>query len=521
MNPAADTLAPTTSPMELHSRAERILVTGLGLGIAGDYLLRDGPVGPGLCAWLALLTAAALCLTRVAGAERRRTLLRWSATALAAAMVTVVRGLDVLIPAMFAVILASAVLTALETGGTALRTARVRDYFFTGFTFPLQMLTHTPRMLKQADLSAVTQDKRLPGFMRGFVIAVPVLLVFGMLFASADAAFAHYAEELAESISPELLQHMLLVLVFAWAGTSLLGIGCRRASATGGNLEPTAPFSLGTVEAHVVLALVSALFIVFVLLQLGYLFGGAGMIVSTSGLTVAEYARRGFFELLVVATLTLGLLLAFDATDCERRILRRYGTVLIVCVLIILASALQRLFLYTDTFGMSLGRVSALVMMLWQAFNLVSFAFTVLHGNVRGFVSGLVISGVASLLLLGLVNPAAIVARINLERAVENSRPLDVAYLAQLGADAVPPVLASFSALPAKQQCEAARYLLLAYPIARDAAFAGESRHWRHWNAAQAKAERIVRERADELSAVADLPSVTGPFPLGPVVRPC
>jgi hypothetical protein len=524
MNPVSDTLATAAAAESgLHVRAEHILLPGLGLGLAGDYLLRNGPLGPGLVVWLALLTAAALWLTRAAGQTRQRTLATWSATALVAALFTVLRDLEAIIPMMLFVILVCAVLTALETGGIALRAARVRDYFLAGFSFPLQMLTWTPRLLKQADLSSVTRNPKLPGVVRGIMIAVPVLLVFGALFASADAGFTRYASALTDIISPELLQHLLLVLVFGWLGTSLLGVGCRKAATTQ-NSEVTAPkLGVGTTETHVVLALVSALFVAFVVLQLGYLFGGNDTIVNTSGLTIADYARRGFFELVVVAALTLGLLLVLDATDCERHVLRRYGTVLIACVLVILASALQRLFLYTDAFGMTIERFSALAVMLWQAFNLVSFALTVLRGRIAGFASALVISGIASLFLLALVNPGAVVARINLERAVEDSRPLDVDYLMVLRADAVPAIMDNFDALPATQQCEIARGLLARYPIALDgtplARHAGYD--WRSWNAAWTSAAKAVGARADALYDAAGVMRTEGPLLLSPSLPPC
>jgi len=516
MNPAIEALSSAAAPQAFHSRAECILLPGLGLGLAGDYLLRNGPVGPGLLVWLALLVAAALWLTRGAGAARRRMLGLWSVIALGAALITVVRELDVLIPAMLLVILSCAVLTTLETSGTSLRAARVRDYFFAAFTFPLQMLAQTPRLLKQADLGAVAQNRQVPDVVRGIIFAVPLLLVFGVLFAAADAGFSRYAGALTHIVSPDLPQHLLLVLVFGWAGTSLLGIGCRKAIPVGEARAPFAPPSLGSVETHVVLGLVCVLFVSFVVLQLGYLFGGSEFIVNTSRLTLAEYARRGFFELLVIVTLTLGMLLAFDATDGDRKVLRRYGLVLIVCVLIILASALQRLLLYTDAFGMTLGRFNALAMMLWQAFNLVSFAFTVLRGNVRGFASALVISGMASLLLLGLVNPAAVVARINLERTIDHGRPLDVFYLTRLSSDAVLPVLARLDALPAAQQCNLARYLLNAYPVARDGTPTGTRPDWRRWNASHGAAARAVAERTDELYSVAGQARTARPFNLSP-----
>ena len=525
MNSDADTLGNTAAAESaLYGRVEHILLCGLGLGLAGDYLLRAGPIGPGLFAWLALLAAAALWLARDAGKQRRRMLAIWSATALLAAAFTTLRAIDPVKPMMLLVVLVSAVLTALETGGIALRAARVRDYFFAGFNFPLQLLTWTPRLLKQADLSTVMRHPGLPGVVRGILIAVPVLLVFGALFASADAGFSRYAAALTDVISPDLLRHLLLVTVFGWLGTSLLGVGCRRAASSPvATVAPPPKLGVGATETHVLLALVSTLFVAFVLLQLGYLFGGSDMIMNTSGLTVAEYARRGFFELVAVAALTLGLLLALDATDCERHILRRYGTVLILCVLIILASALQRLFLYTGAFGMTIERFSALAVMLWQAFNMVSFALTVLRERFAGFASAMVISGITSLFLLALANPGAVVARINLERAVQDGRPLDVQYLRLLGADAVPAMLDRFSELSATQQCEIARILLAEYAISADGARLprGADYDWRRWNAAYASAETAIGSRATELFAAAGVMPLTTPLIFNDPPPPC
>ncbi len=504
MNPVTDTLATagTATGAGLYSRAEHFLLPGLIMGIAGDFLLRDGPIGVGLFLWLALLTLCALWLARAAGAARRRSIATWSAAAMVAALITVLRDLEPLIPAMLFVVLGCAVMTSLETSGITLRAARIRDYLVTGFSFPLQMLTSTPRLLQQADLSAVTRNRRVPGVVRGIVLAVPVLLVFGALFASADAGFSRYISSLTAVISPATLQHLLLVLVFGWLAMSLLSVACRKAPAAMAETAPAPPIGIGAVETHVMLALVSALFVAFVLLQLGYLFGGSEVIVSTSGLTVAEHARRGFFELVVVAALTLGLLLAMSVTDCERRVLRRYGAVLIVCVLIILASAVQRLFLYTDAFGLTLGRFSALGAILWLVINLLSFAATVLRGDITGFASGIAISLITCLLLLGLVNPALVVTRINLDRSLDGNHELDAAYLTLMGADALPLVLERFDGLGANAQCIVATHIVKTYP-ATLAGSSTQSDERRGFNVSRLFARSAVLEHIPQIQAAA------------------
>lgn len=502
MNPITDTADKTNANVgtAFHVRAERLLLPGLLMGIAGDYLLREGPHGPGLLLWLALLAASALWLLRSAGAARLRSIASWSAIALCAALVTMLRDLEGIIPAMLLVILLCAVITSLQTAGIALRAAQVRDYIVTGFFLPLQMLTLTPRLLQQADLSTVTRNPRAPGVVRGILLALPVLLIFGMLFAAADAGFSQYLSAITGVISPGTLQHLLLVLIFGWLATSLLGIACRAAPANTALPASAAALRVGATETHVVLALVSALFIAFVLLQLGYLFGGTDVIVNTSGLTIADHARRGFFELVVVSLLTLAFLFGVSLTDCEPRILRRYGSVLIACVFVILVSALQRLFLYTDAFGMTIDRFSALAAMVWIVFNLLTFSATVLRGDVRGFASGIAISAVGCLLLLGLVNPAGMVTRINLERSIERDLPLDANYLFSLGADAIPLVLERFDELQPDAQCSFANDIANRYP----GAGAASSEDWRYWNVARTFARSAIREHSAEIRAAAE-----------------
>ena len=60
---------------------------------------------------------------------------------------------------------------------------------------------------------------------------------------------------------------------------------------------------LGIVELGIVLGLLDVLFLAFVLVQFRYLFGGAELVQVSATLTYAEYARRGFFELVAVAAL--------------------------------------------------------------------------------------------------------------------------------------------------------------------------------------------------------------------------
>src|SRR5690606_28461555 len=106
------------------------------------------------------------------------------------------------------------------------------------------------------------------------------------------------------------------------------------------------------------------LFLFFVLVQFRYLFGGAGMIEVTPGLTYAEYARRGFFELVAASALVLPLLLVGDWLFDHRGprdgwIFRALSLLLILLVLVVMASAFHRMRLYLGAYGMTEPRLYA------------------------------------------------------------------------------------------------------------------------------------------------------------------
>src|SRR5436309_417547 len=150
---------------------------------------------------------------------------------------------------------------------------------------------------------------RAPAAARGLLLAVPPVVVFALLFASADAVFAAYLREIFHFNLLTLLSHLFVFSFFAWTSAGLL-----RGLLVGNELSWTAKVQppqlrLGVVEIGVMLGAVNLTFLAFVIVQFRYFFGGAGLVQATTGLTYAEYARRGFFELVTASALVLPLLL--------------------------------------------------------------------------------------------------------------------------------------------------------------------------------------------------------------------
>jgi uncharacterized protein DUF4153 len=214
---------------------------------------------------------------------------------------------------------------------------------------------------------------------------------------------------------------------------------------------------LGRTEWLTALTLLDLLFVGFVLVQVSVLFGGHRYVLATEGVTYAEYARQGFFQLLAVGALTLAVIAA--AVRWARRegsrdtlVLRLLLGALSVLTLVILASALRRLSLYEDAYGLTQLRFSVHATILWMAgiFLLLLVAGATMRTSWLPRVS--VIFTALGILMFTLVNPDGVVAEHNVRRFQETGA-LDLGYLSSLGADAVP----ALAALPPQARCWALR----------------------------------------------------------------
>jgi hypothetical protein len=290
---------------------------------------------------------------------------------------------------------------------------------------------------------------------RGLALGGFLLLVFGALFVSADEAFAKLADRVIVtpdvSLGPLPLRLVIagVVAVFAAGLASFapaLGVG------RGGPVTWIADIRttigghgrkhLGRTEWVTALVMLDALFALFVIVQITVLFGGREHVLETSGLTFAEYARSGFFQLVAVAVLTL-VVLGFFARYARRSgtrddlLMKILGGVLVVLTLVVLASALKRLVLYEEVFGFTRLRVAVHATILWLTGMFCMVSIAGVRMNARWLPRGVVIFSSLALLAFTVVRPDALIAERNVER-FERTGKVDVAYLAGLSPDAVP-----------------------------------------------------------------------------------
>lgn len=473
--------------------AGMVLLAGAGLGVSADRLLWDGPLGPGLLVWITLLGASAFMLARDREWAWSGATAGWAGVAVLAAAGTAWRAAEVLQLLFLGTLVVAASMVLLAARGRRLGRTRVLDHVHGLLLVPWRASVGAAPLVGALDRGLAPDRRRVAAVGRGVLLALPPVAVFGALFAAADPAFERWTAHLTGGLEA-LPPHLFLVGVFGWIAAGLLGgvFPAPRANP----LVRLRPRRVGIEETAIVLGLVSALFVVFVGLQSSYLFGGATAIEAASGLTLAEYARRGFFELVAVAGLVLALLLAVEAASPRgvgRFVFRSLAALLIGLVMLVIVSAALRLRLYVAQFGLTTARLYAAAVMAWLTATLGLYAVTVIRGRPRPFASGALIAGLLTISTLAAMNPDATVARTNLARAADH--PVDAAYLLRLSADAVPTVIAGLDALEPGDRCRVAEALDDRYGRARPGELRDEP-DWRTWNAGRAEARRVVRRLA-------------------------
>jgi len=431
-------------------RTVALSLVGLGLGIAFEVLFYGHPPG------LSFFVFCALCLGAAAlgaGLERLRPAASaWLAAALAllfaASTFQRQEPLTVFLGVGFALFYLAVVVRVFRFG-RLFRFGWI-DLAVAFFWVPLEAWIRPWGTVGDAWRRTVRERGGRRVFfsvLRGLLLSLPLVVVFLALLSSADLVFGDYVADVLRWIDLERLADWTArAVVILASGLYLLGAlvaalrdpGDRRL--VGEDPPLVRPF-LGFTETTIVLTLVNLVFLLFVLVQFAYLFGGQANI-HVAGYTYAEYARRGFGELVAVGFLALGMIYALAASTRFDGRGRRAGffglcAALVGLVGVMLFSAFQRLVLYEQAYGFSRLRTYTHVAIVWLAVGFVVFLGLLLLRRLRAVALAAMILASGFGATLAVLDVDAFIVDRNAAR-YEATGDLDIAYLSMLSDDAVP-----------------------------------------------------------------------------------
>lgn len=504
-----------------------ILEAAVLLGVLGDSLLRATPWGLNVFLFITTLAAAIIGLTL----RRKREF--WSvqvaslhgALIFFAAMFLWRDSMELKILNTLAILTVLAVLT-LPALKIKAQIAGVFQYFYAAIWSALNA-AFAPFFLLFGDIkwktiAQTSLTKHLVAVLRGLAIATPILIIFGALFMAADAVFQGIIEQTFR-IDPQILfTHLFLIGFISWCSAGYLRASLTESFSTEKTSEikarvlsvtetakdekesaaenkPTEEnkdwdwrsfdnsvlppvFMLGAIEVSIVLGLINLLFLSFVVLQIPYLFGGMDLVQNTPDFKLAEYARRGFGELITVAALVLPILLFSHwllrkDKPANEKIYRVLAGIQIALLFVIMISATQRLLLYTGNlgYGLTAQRFYPMAFMIWLALVFVLFALTVLRAAREQFAWSALWSAMFILATLHVFNPDDFIVRTN-AGLMREGRVFDTQYVSELSDDAIPALLDTMPSLNFEQQC------VIKNKISRRFTTATAENDFRTWN---------------------------------------
>ncbi len=462
--------------------ARRLLAAALGLGLLADFLFRPYQSRFGLALWGWTGLALALWFGREAvDTDARRDRQVSIAVAAGLLLLVLLRDAPMLLALNGFALVVTLLVVAWRAHGRPLATLEPRDALLGGLSAAASLAGGLPTLaLRDAKAETLGESLRrnYKPFGIGALVAFPVLLLVASLLGEADPLFAAFVDRAGLFLDSQIGEHIGIVVASTWIAAGALRGSLVPMGVDGQRFRRV--FDLPLASFLPALGGLTLLLTVWIGLQVRTMFGGAEYVASTAGVTVADYARRGFFELVVVAGIVLAALLVTDdllarADAAARRSFAAVGGLLVALTGAMLVSALLRLALYLRYFGLTTDRVFALAILTWVGLVLAWCAATILRGNRARFAPGVLLISALWLGGLNLANPERWVVAVNVNRAAAGQE-FDVAYHARLSYDAVPALRAAAARLDPAQGAA-----LTAELNASLAARAPRFGDWRQW----------------------------------------
>ncbi|MDR3690286.1 MAG: DUF4173 domain-containing protein [Fimbriimonas sp.] len=462
------------------------------LGITGDLLLRDVPLGIGFSLYALAIAIVGGYLYRQKGVLFAKGVLWLVPPALLFTSLFAWRDSDTLKLLNMTCVAMMVGIVALRVRSGNLTSATIFDYpcrlvgrwimFIADFIELLRLEGQWTGLTK-----TVTGTKAV-SVVRGFLIATPLFIVFAALFASSDAVFNRLLSRAFSFDVGDVFSNLFVMGVCTW----FVGGFFRRLflAPNEGEMHGPSPLGprLGLTEISIVFGTLNSLFLAFVAVQFRYFFGGHALVQKTAHLSYAEYAHQGFYELLVVALLGLCVLIGGHALvkRHESRDWRAFAVLaltLVTLIFVVMASAVTRMQIYVQAYGITEERLYATAILAWLTLVFCWFCATSLRSRPERFAPGAVASFLLIVAGLNVLNPDGLIVR---ENTMRSSAKVDGIYLANLGPDAIPDLVHALPLLNSETATNVKQALA-------DRKKSMAQSDWRSWNYATQVAEQSLQ----------------------------
>lgn len=521
-----------------------IISLALAMGFLSDYLFHGKAVGISFFVFILASVAFSLAVAKKFDQNLSKTQILILVSAVALSMATFLRAslfLGFFNTAGSAYLL---VLAAVLVEEKNFFKSRFLRYFTAPILFVLESFSGAAKFIGSQKDFPPSPDKfgseELRSVIRGIIISLPILMILGWFFYSADLVVRIYVNKFFDlfqfKIDLDLFSRILIIFAVSYIFAGIFSkIASKRKIETAEEKDDQ-KYTIGFIESMTVLILVELLFLAFIAIQSYYLFGGKSYVWGIDEyITYSEYAKDGFYELIKVSIVSFILLYAIDKSNKietlkEKKTFRFLSAALFVEISIILLSSFKRLLLYVDGYGLTLPRFLAFAFLFWIFLVFFFFLYKIyLEKKSSVFIFMTFSLTIMVWIGINIANPDALIAKVNLER-FSQGKELDPYYFSRLSEDAVPSIVKIFKLnvneeikekvamdldwryASGSYKCSMIDYNLIIRdnyyydtPQCKPALFgeklknAETKQDWQSFNLSKSKARSILKENAEEI----------------------
>lgn len=294
--------------------------------------------------------------------------------------------------------------------------------------------------LKSLISGNVKNSKKLGMSVLGILISIPFLTVIIPLLMSSDEAFSGMANMFSDNILTAILKiifgRIIAIFVIPYGFTLKKEEQNESERVKFKGIENSLLISF--------LSVISVCYLAYLFSQLAYFFSAfSGFLPKDYNFTLSAYARRGFFEMSVIAAINFVIIFAAVLISRKKEgklcvSLKALCTFIGFFTLIIIATALSKMVLYIGNYGMTILRITTSAFMVFLAVVFISLMLRVFIPKIKVIRTGLVTAATV-LIILGTVNVNYVVADYNFNAyRTKILNEIDVQTIYELGEEGIP-----------------------------------------------------------------------------------
>lgn len=298
----------------------------------------------------------------------------------------------------------------------------------------------------------------------GLICAVPVLLVIVPLLISSDIAFKGMMSNIFSNTSTSFLKIVFALILCPF----VISYGF---SLKSGRVLKIKKGKFSGIENTYLISFLSAIsvcYLLYLFSQLAYFFSAFKGFLPNGEITYAQYARKGFFEMCVIAVINLvivffALLLAKKKKGKVCHSIKAIATFISLFTLIIIATAISKMVLYINAYGMTILRLTTSAFMVFLSIVFISLIFKIYYKKINIVKTALVAAG-CIIMTLGTINVNSVCAHYNYESYINGRlNTIDISAIYELGDEGIPYIIKLTEHEDIAVSCKAMEYLTEAY----------------------------------------------------------